>query len=60
MSTHKTPESQKLIKLIESAPFTPDEKTQWTKALQEEGITTEVAEVVHKALAALPAEKFAQ
>lgn len=59
MSTHKTPESQKLIKLIESAPFTPDEKTQWTTALQEEGITSEFAEVVHKALAALPAEKFA-
>jgi hypothetical protein len=58
MSTHKTPESQKLIKLIESTPFTPDEKSQWSTALQEDGITSELAEIVHKALTALPADKF--
>jgi len=59
MSTHKTPESQRLVKLVESAPFSDDEKTKWNAALQQEGITAELAEEIHQALASLPVEKFA-
>lgn len=59
MSNHKTPESQRLIKLVEAAPFSPEEKAGWSAKLHEEGITTELAETIHKGLAALPVEKFA-
>ena len=59
MSTHKTPESQRLIKLVEAAPFSPEDKAGWSSTLHEEGITDELAETIHKALAALPVEKFA-
>mgnify|MGYP001765370166 CR=1 FL=1 len=59
MSTHKTPESQRLIKLVEAAPFNPDDKAGWSTALQDEGITTELVETIHNALAELPVEKFA-
>ncbi len=58
MSTHKTPQSQQLLKLVESAPFTQEEKTRWGSTLHEEGITPEIAEEIHQALTALPAEKF--
>ena len=58
MATHKTPQSQKLLKLIESAPFSPEEKSNWSSVLQETGITPELADEVHLAITALPTEKF--
>jgi hypothetical protein len=58
MSTHKTPQSQQLLKLVETAPFTQEEKTRWSSTLHEAGITTELAEEIHKTLSELPAEKF--
>ena len=58
MSVHKTPESQKLLKLIEEAPFTEDEKTKWQSAIEENGITPELAEEVHNTLNGMPADKF--
>jgi hypothetical protein len=58
MSTHKTPQSQQLLKLVESAPLTQEEKTRWSSTLHEAGITPELAEEIHKTLGELPAEKF--
>ena len=58
MSTHKTPQSQKLIKLIESAPFKKKEIEKWSSTLHEEGITAELADEIHEAFSKLSPEKF--
>ena len=58
MSTHKTPQSQNLLKLIESTPFTPEEKTHWSAVIQETGITPELTDEIHQAISTLPTEKF--
>lgn len=58
MSTHKTPQSQQMLKLVESAPFSQEEKTKWSEILHEKGITPELAEEIHKTLTELPIEKF--
>lgn len=59
MPTHKSPQSQKLIKLIGAIPFVAEDKARWESSLQENGITTELAEAIHQAITAIPAEKFA-
>jgi hypothetical protein len=59
MPSHKSPQSQKLIKLIGTIPFAAEDKTRWESSLQENGITPELAEEIHQAVSDLPAEKFA-
>ncbi len=46
------------IKLIEKAPFTPEEKTKWQDSLQEFGLTEELANEIHEKLSALATESF--
>ncbi len=58
MSAKKTPQTQKLLKLIEKAPFTPEEKTKWQDSLQEFGLTEELANEIHEKLSALATESF--
>ena len=58
MPAKKTPQSQKLVKLIEKAPFTDEDKTTWLSTLQEFGLTEELANEIHGKLSTLAVESF--
>lgn len=58
MPAKKTPQTQNLVKLIEKAPFTPEEKTGWLNTIQEFGLTEELADEIHGKLAALSVDAF--
>jgi hypothetical protein len=58
MTGHKSPEAQKLLKMIQAVPFNDEEKEKWRDSLTEDGITEEIADEIHKSLAALPDDKF--
>ena len=59
MTTHQSPEGLKLLKLIDQAPFSIEEKAKWHDSLDTNGILEETIDEIHKSLTELPAEKFA-
>lgn len=52
-------EDKNVLKLIESAPFTEEEKSAWTNAIQSDGLTEELLAEIHQKLKEIPVEKFA-
>ena len=58
MTGNKYPEAHKLILFVEKVPFAAEEKIQLKEMLNVNGMTEETTEAVHKALMALPKEKF--
>jgi hypothetical protein len=58
MPATKTPQTQKLLKLIEKAPFAAEDKTKWQDSLQEFGLTEELANEIHEKLSALATDTF--
>jgi hypothetical protein len=59
MAGKKYPESHKLILFVEKAPFSAEEKTRLIDLLNANGMTEEIVDEVHKSLAALPKDQFA-
>ncbi len=51
-------ETQQLVKFIEKQAFEAEEKQRWIDALQENGITQEIMDEVHKKYLEIPKEKF--
>ena len=58
MAGKRYPEAQKLILLVKKAPFSDEEKTKLVELLEANGMTEETTNEVHKALAAIPKERF--
>lgn len=59
MANHRSPEEKIILKIIEEAPFTEEEKKAWTSQIRDAGITVELLETIHKSLVGIPKEKFA-
>lgn len=59
MATHRSPEEKTITKIIESAPFDEEIKKTWTAQIQENGLTVELLETIHKQLSEIPKDKFA-
>jgi len=58
MPAKKTPQTHKLLKLIETAPFTTEDKTKWQESLQEFDLNEELATEIHEKLSALATDSF--
>lgn len=58
MSGKDFSEVHKLILFVQKTPFTEEEKKKLVDLLNANGMTEENADLVHKALADLPKEKF--
>lgn len=58
MAGNKYPEAKKLIQFVEKAPFQAEEKTKLIELLNNNGMTEESTQEVHKALASIPKESF--
>ena len=58
MAGNKYPEAHKMILFVEKAPFEAAEKTRLIDLLNENGMSDETVDEVHKALTGLPKERF--
>lgn len=59
MASHKSPEEKNVVKLIESAPFSEEDKKTWTDQIQADGLSAELMDAIHTKLKEIPIEKFA-
>ena len=58
MAERSNLERQKVIHIIQQAPFTDEEKTLWIDNLEANGITEELLDEIHEKLLTIPLEKF--
>lgn len=59
MASHRSSEEKNVLKLIDSAPFSEEDKKSWTDQIQADGLTEELLEAIHQKLKETPLEKFA-
>ena len=52
-------EDRNVLKLIDTAPFTAEEKEAWTNQIQTDGLTEELLVEIQQKLKAIPMEQFA-
>lgn len=58
MAGKRYPEAQKLVLFVKKAPFSDEEKNRLVELLETNGMTDETTDEVHKALSAIPKERF--
>ncbi len=58
MAGHRSPEEKNVIKLVESTPFSDDDKKAWTDRIQEDGLSEELLNEIHAKLKEIPVDKF--
>ena len=59
MAGQRSPEEKNIIKLIESAPFSEEDKKAWTDQIHADGLTHEMLDTIHAKLREIPVDKFA-
>lgn len=59
MAEIKQIEKQKILKFIQQVPFTEEDQKKWEKSLEENDISEDILEEMHKKLLEIPADKFA-
>lgn len=59
MASQRSPEEKNVLKFIESAPFSDEDKKSWMDEIHENGLTEDRLNTIHAKLKEIPLEKFA-